>query len=147
MHLGPVWSPDGCEIVFSSNRESVYNLYRKPANGAREETLLLRSNLHKRAMSWSRDGKFLLYATSESVNFNDEDLWVLPMQGHQTPYPFQQTRFDESNARFSTDGRWVAYDTNETVLLTGRRCWGSSIAGWTWRVKRLPEALHDIHTW
>jgi dipeptidyl aminopeptidase/acylaminoacyl peptidase len=76
--------------------------------------VLLKSNLHKRAMSWSRDGKFLLYSTSQQPNFGHEDLWVLPMQGDRTPYPFLQTRFDESGARFSPDGRWVAYHSNET---------------------------------
>ena len=56
----PLWSPDGSQLIFSSDREGVYNLYRKPANGAREEEVLLRSNLNKWALSWSRDGKFLL---------------------------------------------------------------------------------------
>ncbi len=110
----PVWSPDSSEVVFSSDREGVFNLYRKPANGGREEDVLLKSNLSKRAMSWSRDGKFLLYSTSSQPNFAQEDLWVLPMQGDRTPFPFLQTRFDESGARFSPDGRWVAYHSNET---------------------------------
>lgn len=110
----PVWSPDSSELVFSSDREGVFNLYRKPANGAREEEVVLKSNLNKRAMSWSRDGKFLLYSTSVRPNFGQEDLWVLPMQADRTPYPFQQTRFDETGARFSPDGRWVAYQSNET---------------------------------
>jgi eukaryotic-like serine/threonine-protein kinase len=110
----PLWSPDGSELVFSSDREGVFNLYRKPANGAREEEVLLRSNLNKRALSWSPDGKFLLYSTSASVVFSEEDMWVLPMQGDRTPYPFLQTRFDESAAKFSPDGRWVAYSSNET---------------------------------
>ena len=108
------WSPDGKDLVFSSDREGSINLYRKPANGAREEELLLRSNLNKRALSWSRDGKFLLFATSPSVVFSDEDIWVLPMQGDRTPYPFLQTRFDEAGARFSPDGRWVSYFSNES---------------------------------
>ena len=81
---------------------------------AREETLLLRSNMNKRPMSWSRDGKFLLYSTSPSVTFADEDLWVLAMQGDPTPYPFLKTPFNESNARFSPDGRFVAYYSDET---------------------------------
>jgi serine/threonine protein kinase len=109
-----LWSPDGTELVFSSDREGVFNLYRKPANGSREEELLLKSNLNKRALSWSRDGKFLLYATSPAAVFSEEDIWVLPMQGDRTPYPLVQTRFDESDATFSPDGRWVAYHSNET---------------------------------
>ena len=110
----PIWSPDGAEIVFASNRDSAYNLYRKPANGSREEELLLRTTENKRPLDWSRDGRFLLYSTSDSPNFIVEHIWVLPMQGDRKPFPFQNTRFDESRARFSPDGHWVAYDSNET---------------------------------
>jgi Tol biopolymer transport system component len=136
----PLWSPDGSELIFSSDREGVYNLYRKPANGAREEEVLLRSNLNKGATSWSRDGKFLLYSTSPSVVFSEEDVWVLPMQGDHTPYPFLQTRFDESGAKFSPDGRWVAYYSNETGRyevyvreFTGPK---DSVAGGKWLVSK-----------
>src|SRR5262249_50695030 len=79
--LGPVWSPDGSEIVFASNRDGVFDLFHKPTNGAREEQLLLRSDLNKLPQSWSPDGRFLLYATSaKSILADDKDLWILPMQ-------------------------------------------------------------------
>ena len=110
----PIWSPDGTEIVFASNRDGVYNLYRKPANGSKEEELLLRTNENKRPTSWSRDGKFLLYAASSNASFADEDIWVLPLEGERQPFAFAKTRFDEGSATFSPDGRWVAYYSNET---------------------------------
>jgi Tol biopolymer transport system component len=110
----PVWSPDGSDIVFSSNREGAFNLYRKPANGAKEEELLLRSSDNKAAFSWSRDGQFLLYATSQEATFARKDLWVFPMQGARNPVPFLRTRFDEGPGVFSPDGRWVAYVSDET---------------------------------
>jgi Tol biopolymer transport system component len=43
-----------------------------------------------------------------------QDLWVLPMQGDHTPIPFLQTRFNEGFGSFSPDGRWIAYDSDET---------------------------------
>ena len=136
----PEWSPDGKELVFSSDREGSINLYRKPANGAREEELLLRSNVHKRALSWSRDGKFLLFATSPSVVFSDQDIWVLPMQGNRTPYPFLQTRFDETGARFSPDGRWVCYSSNESgryeVYVRQFAASNDAAAGGKWMVSK-----------
>jgi serine/threonine protein kinase len=109
-------SPDGSEIVFASNRDGVFNLFHKPTNGAREEQLLLRSDLNKLPQSWSPDGRFLLYATSpKSILADDKDLWILPMQdADHTPFPFQQTRFDEGAARFSPDGRWIAYTSNQS---------------------------------
>jgi Tol biopolymer transport system component/predicted Ser/Thr protein kinase len=112
--ISPVWSPDGAEIVFASNRDGAYNLYRKPANGSREEELLLKTNENKRPLDWSRDGRYLFYATSDTPTFIIEHIWMLPMQGDRTPKPFQNTRFDESRARFSPDGHWVAYDSAET---------------------------------
>jgi len=41
-------------------------------------------------------------------------VWVLPMTGDRKPYPFLQSRFNESIARFSPDGRWVAYVSGES---------------------------------
>ncbi len=108
----PLWSPDGSEMVYSSDRTGVLNLYRKPANGAQEETVLLQSNLNKRATSWSKDGKFLLYCTSPSIVFSDNQIWVSPMQGDRTPLPFLQTHFDQCG-KLSPDGHWVAYWSNE----------------------------------
>jgi len=108
----PVWSPDGSEIVFSSNREGVFNLYRKPVDGARAEQLLLRTDDDKHAFSWSRDGRFLLYSANR--NFGTEQIWVLPMRREPNPFPFSHSRFDESDGEFSPDGRWVAYESNET---------------------------------
>jgi Tol biopolymer transport system component len=109
----PVWSPDGSEIVFTSNRQQTSNLYRKPADGSKAEQLLLRSGDDKRPFAWSRDGRFLLYGTSR--NFTLEHIWALPMTGEPKPIPFSASeRFYESNARFSPDGRWVAYTSNES---------------------------------
>jgi dipeptidyl aminopeptidase/acylaminoacyl peptidase len=110
----PVWSPDGSEIVFGLKKDKFWDLYRKPSNGAQQEELLLASNEHKEPLSLSRDGRFLLYATSRNESSAEEDLWVLPLQGNRTPYPFLATKFDEREATFSPDGRWVAYVSNES---------------------------------
>jgi eukaryotic-like serine/threonine-protein kinase len=109
-----IWSPDGSEIVFSSNREGHYNLYRKPANGAKQEELLLKSNEHNRPWDWSRDGEYVIYSLSKFYDFISEELWVIPMQGDHTPFPFARILFDEATAQFSPDGRWVAYTSNES---------------------------------
>jgi serine/threonine protein kinase len=109
----PVWSPDGSEIVFTSNREQTFNLYRKAADGSKVEQPLLRSGDDKRPFSWSHDGRFLLYGASR--NFTLEHIWALPMTGEPKPIPFSAIdRFYESNARFSPDDRWVSYTSNES---------------------------------
>jgi len=110
----PVWSPDGREIVFASNRNGKFDLYRKPADGSTSETLLLRTDDNKLPYSWSRDGRYLIYSVTQNTTGGREDLWMLPMQGDHTPFPFSRTPFDQTDPQFSPDGRWVAYSSNES---------------------------------
>jgi eukaryotic-like serine/threonine-protein kinase len=42
------------------------------------------------------------------------DLWVLPFDGDKKPFPFLRTEFNEQQARFSPDGHWVAYGSDES---------------------------------
>ena len=82
-----VWSPDGSRIIFASNRDGVYNLYQKVANGAGNEEALLQSNEAKYPYDWSQDGRFLLYAVGREIF----DLWMLPLTGDdRKPMPYLQ---------------------------------------------------------
>ena len=108
----PIWSPDGNRIVWASNREGVANLYQKSANGAGQDDLLLRSAWPKAALSWSPDGRCILYR--EVTPETNGDLWILPMVGERTPLRWLSTPFTESNGAFSPDGKWIAYQSNES---------------------------------
>ncbi len=112
----PIWSPDGRSIAFCSDRKArlKYNLYLKDASGARDEELLFESDEYKRPTSWSADGHFLAYTSSDGPS-GKGDIWVLPLSGERKPFPFIQTpQFNEQRARFSPDGRFVAYDSDES---------------------------------
>jgi Tol biopolymer transport system component len=102
-----VWSPDGTSIVFSSARKGHSDLYRKAVRGAEPEQLLFASGQDKYATDWSADGRFILYEC-------ENDVWVLPLFGSRQPYPFLQSEFEESGAKFSPDDRWVVYESNES---------------------------------
>jgi Tol biopolymer transport system component len=108
----PVWSPDGSRIVFDSNRKGSRNLYVKPSGGAGDETLLVESAQDKIANDWSRDGRFILFHSIDPQS--NRDLWVVPLERDRKPWVFLKTNFDERNAQFSPDGRWVAYQSNES---------------------------------
>ena len=112
----PIWSPDGNRIAFSSDRRArlKYDLYVKDASGARDEEPLFASDEYKRPTSWSADGRFLAVTRADGPN-GKGDIWVLPLSGERKPFPFIQTsQFDEERARFSPDGRFIAYDSDES---------------------------------
>jgi Tol biopolymer transport system component len=109
-----IWSPDGSRIVFNSNRKGHYDLYQKAASGAGTEKVLLEDNLDKNPLSWSPDGRFLLYSTGTASPKTGADLFVLPLSGDRKPQPFLQTPFNELGGQFSPDGRWIAYTSNES---------------------------------
>lgn len=112
----PVWSPDGEQIVFTSNRDGAYDLYAKSFSGSGEARLVLKSNIDKYPMSWSTDGRFLAYITLGDPD-TGTDIWVLPRQEDAEPISFLRTKFAETYPAFSPDGRWMAYVSNES----GRR--------------------------
>jgi len=108
----PLWSPDGTQIAFGSSREGSYDIWIKPASGTGTEELLLGTPNVEWPIAWSKDGRFLIYSQSASKAL---DLWALPMTGgDRKPVVVSNTSFGERQGQFSPDGRWVAYQTNES---------------------------------
>jgi serine/threonine-protein kinase len=108
---GPgIWSPDGQHIAFSSARQGFVNMYRKRADGSGDVERLTDSKEAQYVSSWSADGKYILFTPQSNAG----DISVLPLTGDRTPKEFLATRFSESEASFSPDGRWVAYQSDES---------------------------------
>ena len=109
---GPAWSPDGRQIAFSSDRTGVLQIYRKDAGGGGQEEQLTSGPNDKRVTDWSRDGKYLLYSQDDATG--SPDLWALALEGDRKPIPLLRTRFAEVKGQFSPDGKWIAYESNES---------------------------------
>jgi Tol biopolymer transport system component len=107
----PIWSPQGDRLTFQSNRISPGELYEKDVSGTADETLVFKGVGAPSPTDWSNDGKFLLFQRA-TTNIGP-DLWVLP-SGATEAVALLQTPFAEQGARFSPDGRWVAYASNES---------------------------------
>ena len=62
-----------------------------------------------RPMDASRDGRLLFTITPKT-----SDIWVLPLFGDRQAFPYLQTEFQETQPRLSPDGRWLAYQSDES---------------------------------
>jgi len=108
----PLWSPDGGRIAFAANPGGKFEIYQKVSTGAGKDELLLKMPSSIAAVDWSRDGRFLVYTIADPKT--KWDLWLLPLEGERKPVPFLQTQFNEMEAQFSPDGRWMAYSADES---------------------------------
>ena len=111
--FSPVWSPDGRQIVYSATRpaegDTNLNLYiRNWGTDGSDRRLLDREGVEIPS-SWSPDGRFILFQTQTP----NADIFVLSV-GDLKVTPFATSRFGETNAKFSPDGRLVAYVSDET---------------------------------
>jgi len=108
------WAPDGDRLVFNSDRSGYLNLYETTitGRGGTTESVLLDTPEHKNPGDWSPDGKYIVYSVQSATNASD--VWVLPLFGDRKPRPVAETAANEPRARFSPDGHWLAYDSNES---------------------------------
>ncbi len=111
----PVWSPDGTHIAYASNRKARFHIYQIASSGAGgEEPLLEEPDADTRPLSWSRDGRYLAFMRRQARGTTRADIWILPLFGDRKAFPIMQSPFEESVAAFSPDGRWLAYESNES---------------------------------
>jgi Tol biopolymer transport system component len=108
----PRWEPDNRHIVFSSNRRGVLDLYRIEIGQSSGGEAILETATDKLVTDVSPDGRLVAYHEFSATGAND--IWTVPLNGPRTPVPFLTTPFNESAAQFSPDGRWLAYQSDES---------------------------------
>src|SRR4029453_16198109 len=114
-----LWAPDGRHVVFNSQKSGHLDLYQASSteSGGRKDEVLLADEAPKWPVSWSSDGKYILYVIDHPQTGND--IWVLPLSSgrpseRQKPFPYLHSQFAENWAAFSPDGHWVAYSSTES---------------------------------
>jgi Tol biopolymer transport system component len=110
----PVWSPDGSRIVFARASDRGIGLWIKPADGSTAERPFRPETSGELLcpMTWHPDGSRVLL-TSLPGGSLPTGYWTLPASGEGAPERYTDSRSNGDVARFSPDGRWVAFDANE----------------------------------
>ena len=107
-----IWSPDGARVLLNSFARDSLTLFESPSSGASQRTQVLEGNEGKWPVSWSPDGRFVLYVTNNNRTSND--IWVLLRDGSGSPYPYLHTAASENWAAFSPDGKWVVFSAADS---------------------------------
>ncbi len=108
----PIWSPDGKQIVFTSDRVGgVQQIFSKSVDGSGQVEQLTEGAYHA-PTSLSPDGKSVVFR--ERGDDGSWDIGMLRLDGERNPEILLATPFDEHNGMVSLDGRWLAYVSNES---------------------------------
>jgi serine/threonine-protein kinase len=108
----PIWTRDGKRIVYRSTKAGPWNVFWKNADGSGNAEQLTNSQYLTEPTSFSPDGKLLAFSEQNTVT--RRDIWVVAIEGDRKPMPLIKTPADESVPRFSPDGRWIAYVSDES---------------------------------
>ncbi len=121
MHLSPAWLPDGKQLLIVSNRNVALgsgNVLRLPATAdgiEQAQTVLAEQTLYRTRPDVSPDGKRFIYSSTRGAADQFSNLYVQPAAGGE-PYKLTFFAHDAFHPRWSPDGEWITYISNEGGL-------------------------------
>jgi Tol biopolymer transport system component len=112
----PLWAPDGKTVFYGTLSGGINHIYAKAADGSGSvRTVLSSADVSESPASLSADGRYLVYTRRGLTDPPaSHDLWVLPLFGDGKPYPIVQTSFDDVEPAVAPNGKWMAYENNES---------------------------------
>jgi serine/threonine-protein kinase len=105
----PQWTADGTRIAFGTR---VGTIFWKTADGSGPREELTHGAYPRYPTSFSRDGKRMAFV--EIHPSQRRDIWLMSLDGDRRSEPLIATDADERDAKFSPDGQWLAYVSDET---------------------------------
>jgi Tol biopolymer transport system component len=112
----PAWMPDGAHLLFASTRDATNSsanvVYRKSAKGIEDdEPVNAQSPVLGFPDDVSLDGQFVL---AHNLTMRAYDIGAYPLVQNGRERAVLSTPFNEVQARFSPDGKWVAHASDES---------------------------------
>ena len=111
-NVNPLWSRDGQRVLFTSLHSDGFGLSRKAANGTGQVERLGTTRPIQMASAWAGEPDTLVVMRANSMT--DADIHLLRLDGDRESEPLIATSFSESLPAVSPDGRWLAYQSNES---------------------------------
>ena len=96
--FGPLWTPDGRRLAFAFERP-VFQIFIKPPVVTATDELLVAREFDTIPLSFSPDGRYLVYSVSNPVTYSD--LWIRSMDGKDGGKALIASRYEDQGAAIS----------------------------------------------